>query len=180
MHLSAIVTSTVRITSNEMASDFLKRVYSGLPANTKFYVICLLSLQEYLQHLFPLINQHWTHMIYSYWIVLGNGSNFARLIVQQKPCTFYFMTATEEGYVLLGPSYARRNNCSGLLTIAQAPNTDGVTGLTHTYPAKEERSGVLRLSCILSEYERKNRGTCYTSVRHVHFVLWLMMMNKYG
>ncbi|KAL1476320.1 hypothetical protein MTO96_036593, partial [Rhipicephalus appendiculatus] len=50
-------------------------------------------------------------------------------------------------YVLLGPSNAKRNNCSGLLTIAQSPKPDGGARITHTSPAKEEYSNVLTLTC---------------------------------
>ncbi|KAL1479235.1 hypothetical protein MTO96_052019 [Rhipicephalus appendiculatus] len=79
------------------------------------------------------------------------------------------------GYVLLGPSYARRNNCSGLLTIAHAPNPDGVTGITHTSPAKEERSDVLRLSCMLSEYETKTWISCGISLGLICFMYRTIM-----
>ncbi|KAL1469026.1 hypothetical protein MTO96_041085, partial [Rhipicephalus appendiculatus] len=105
MHLSSIATTTVRVSSPETPVDFVKRMYSGMPTNTKFYVICLLSHKEYLRDIFPV------------------------------------------GYVLLGPSNAKRNNCSGLLTIAQRKKKNGSSPIKLASPAKEERSNVLALTC---------------------------------
>ncbi|KAL1446279.1 hypothetical protein MTO96_044628 [Rhipicephalus appendiculatus] len=81
-----------------------------MATNTKFYVICLLSHQEYLRDIFP--------VDYSF-----------------------------QGYVLFGPSNAKRNNCSGLLAIAQRKKTDGASPIKLASPAKEERSSVLALTC---------------------------------
>ncbi|KAH7966644.1 hypothetical protein HPB49_018171 [Dermacentor silvarum] len=65
------------------------------------------------------------------------------LLSQEDYLTFIFPL----GYVLLGPSYAKRNNCSGLLTIAQWPKPRGATSVMLTPPAREERSNVLVLTC---------------------------------
>ncbi|KAL1422346.1 hypothetical protein MTO96_022220 [Rhipicephalus appendiculatus] len=95
----------------------------------------------------------WTRMVYSYWIVLGRDQDFASLILQQKPCTFYLITEATKGYVLQGPSYAKRNNCSGVVTIAQWPKPHG----DHVIDADVTgKGGTFRCPCA---FLRKYRAT---------------------
>ncbi|KAH7965893.1 hypothetical protein HPB49_011900 [Dermacentor silvarum] len=56
-----------------------------------------------------------------------------------------------KGYVLLGASNAKRNNCSGKLTIARWPKSPRAASLMLAPPAKEERSDVLTLACEVLE-----------------------------
>ncbi|KAL3212969.1 hypothetical protein MRX96_035792 [Rhipicephalus microplus] len=65
-----------------------------------------------------------------------------------------------QGYLLLGPSSAKRNNCSGLLTIAERM-MDAASHIKISPPAKEERSNVLVLTCGAKGVLRMKEVFCY-------------------
>ncbi|XP_070386821.1 uncharacterized protein [Dermacentor albipictus] len=177
LHLASKSVVTTRIRSNASASAFLEHVFAKFSTSTKVYVICLLPQKYYLKHIFPLMESVWTHLVYSYWIVLGRGKMFARLILQQSPCTFYFLTDTTQGYVLQGPSYAKRNNCSGVRTIARWPKLTGATSPMLLPPAKEERSNVLALACDGSENNVKGMYECYSLIEEDGVIMMRTYLN---